>query len=70
MHARRAVDLVRRLGYDGWAKLVGYGRLWAVETTDSTFKRVFGGELHGGDTREHRHGADGKVSLYNALVNM
>lgn len=39
---RRAVDLVRRLEYGGWAKLSGYGRRREVETVYSSFKRVFG----------------------------
>jgi hypothetical protein len=39
---RRAVELVRSLGYGGWVSLMGYGRRWAVETAYSTFKRVFG----------------------------
>jgi hypothetical protein len=42
---RRAVDQVRRLGYDGWARLTGYGRRWAVETSYSTFKRLFGAHI-------------------------
>jgi hypothetical protein len=34
---RRAVELVRKLGYEGWTERVGYGRRWAVETSYSTF---------------------------------
>ena len=34
---RRAVALIRELGYDAWAKLTGYGRRWTVETSYSTF---------------------------------
>jgi len=34
---RRAVELVRSLGYEGWAKLTGYGRRWAVEAVYSAF---------------------------------
>jgi hypothetical protein len=34
---RLAVGRVRELGYDGWAKLTGYGGRWAVETSYSTF---------------------------------
>ena len=39
---RRAVALIRELGYDAWAKLTGYGRRWAVETAYSAFKRLVG----------------------------
>ena len=65
---RRAVELVRSLGYDGWARLSGYGRRWAVETAYSTFKRVFGegcmAKSLGNIVRE----LVGKVALYNVLV--
>ena len=66
---RRAVELVKRLGYDGWARLSGYGRRWAVETAYSTFKRVFGegcmAKTLGNIARE----LVGKVALYNVLVS-
>jgi len=66
---RRAVSLIRSLGYGGWAKSVGYGRRWAVETAYSTFKRLFGegvlGRSLGGIVVE----LVGKVAIYNALVN-
>jgi hypothetical protein len=67
---RRAVELVRSLGYGGWAELVGYGRRWAVETAYSTFKRMFG---EGSLARSFENIARelvGKVTLYNSLVNM
>ena len=67
---RRAVGLVRGLGYEGWAEVVGYGRRWAVETAYSTFKRLFGEHsLARGMVNIARELA-GKVSLYNMLVNM
>jgi len=67
---RRAVSQIRELGYEAWAKLTGYGRRWAVETSYSTFKRLFG-ELSlargfEGIVRE----LVGKVAFYNMLVNM
>jgi len=34
---RRTVSQIRDLGYDAWAKLMGYGRRWAVEASYSTF---------------------------------
>jgi hypothetical protein len=37
-----AVGIIRELGYVTWAETVGYGRRWAVETTYSAFKRLFG----------------------------
>jgi len=34
---RRAVALIRELGYEAWARVTGYGRRWAVEAVYSTF---------------------------------
>ena len=67
---RRAVELVRRLGYDGWAKLTGYGRRWAVETVYSTVKRLFGECSLSRSFENIVRELACKVSLYNMLVNM
>jgi hypothetical protein len=67
---RRAVELVRCLGYDGWAELVGYGRRWAVETAYSSFKRLFGEHSLARSLENIVRELAGKVSLYNMLVNM
>jgi hypothetical protein len=67
---RRAVELVRVLGYEGWAELVGYGRRWAVETAYSTFKRLFGEHSMARGVENIVRELAGKVSLYNMLVNM
>jgi len=67
---RRAVELVRGVGYEAWTRLTGYGRRWAVETAYSTFKRIFGegcmAKTLGNIARE----LAGKVALYNMLTNM
>ncbi len=34
---RRAARLIRRMGDEGWAGMMGYGRRWAAETAFSTF---------------------------------
>jgi len=39
---RRAVRLIRRISDEGWARMMSYGRRWAVETAFSTFKHTFG----------------------------
>ncbi|MEM2704097.1 MAG: transposase, partial [Candidatus Bathyarchaeia archaeon] len=39
---RRAVRIIKRVGDEGWARTVGYGKRWAVETAFSTFKRQYG----------------------------
>jgi hypothetical protein len=67
---RRAVDQVRCLGYDGWARLTGYGRRWAVETAYSTFKRVFGEHSLSRGLESIARELAGKVALYNMLVNV
>jgi hypothetical protein len=67
---RRAVELVRKLGYEGWVELVGYGRRWAVETAYSTFKRLFGEHSLARSFENIARELAGKVSLYNMLVNM
>jgi hypothetical protein len=67
---RRAVDQVRCLGYDGWARLTGYGRRWAVETAYSTFKRVFGEHSLARSFESIAKELVGKVALYNMLVNV
>ena len=33
---------VKRKGYEAWAKDVGFGRRWAVETAIGSFKAMFG----------------------------
>jgi hypothetical protein len=66
---RRAVSQIRELGYEAWARITGYGRRWAVETSYSTFKRLFGElSLARGFENIARELA-GKVALYNVLVN-
>ena len=67
---RLAVGRVRELGYDAWAKVMGYGRRWAVETAYSTFKRVFGENAMGRSLGSIAAELMGKVELYNMLVNM
>ena len=66
----RAVELVRSMGYEGWAKLTGYGGRWAVETAYSTFKRLFGEHSLARSFEGIARELAGKVSLYNMLVNM
>lgn len=66
---RRAVDLVKRLGYDGWARLTGYGRRWAVETAYSTFKRVFCEGCMARSLGNIAIQLVGKVALYNVLAS-
>jgi hypothetical protein len=67
---RLAVGRIRELGYEAWAKLTGYGRRWAVETSYSTFKRVFVEHSLARSFENIARELVGKVALYNMLVNM
>jgi hypothetical protein len=67
---RRAVSMIRGVGYDAWARLTGYGRRWAVETAYSTFKRLFGEGVMGRGLGSIGVELVGKVAVYNALVRM
>ncbi|MFA5869925.1 MAG: transposase, partial [Candidatus Bathyarchaeia archaeon] len=67
---RRAVSQIRELGYEAWAKVTGYGRRWAVETSYSTFKRLFGEHSLARNLENIARELAGKVALYNMLVNM
>jgi hypothetical protein len=67
---RLAVGRVRELGYEAWAKLTGYGGRWAVETSYSTFKRLFGEHSLARGFESIVRELVGKVALYNMLVNM
>jgi hypothetical protein len=66
---RRAVSQIRELGYEAWAKVTGYGRRWAVETSYSTFKRLFGEHSLARNLENIARELAGKVALYNMLVN-
>jgi hypothetical protein len=67
---RRAVSQIRELGYEAWARVTGYGRRWAVETSYSTFKRLFGEHSLARNLENIARELAGKVALYNMLVNM
>jgi len=67
---RRAVSQIRELGYEAWARITGYGRRWAVETSYSTFKRLFGELSLARSFEDIVRELVGKVALYNMLVNM
>jgi hypothetical protein len=69
--ARRGdVSQIRDLGYEAWARFIGYGRRWAVEASYSTFKRLFGEHILARGFESIVRELAGKVALYNMLVNM
>ena len=58
---------VKRKGYEAWAKEVGFGRRWAVETAIGSFKAMFG-EYVAARTFEAAQWEVGlKVAVYNQL---
>jgi len=67
---RRAVSQIREVGYEAWARVTGYGSRWAVETSYSTFKRLFGEHSLARSFENIVRELVGKVALYNMLVNM
>lgn len=67
---RRAVRRFLDLGYEAWAKLVGYGRRWMAETAFSTFKRLFGEHSLARTLENVARELVAKVALYNRLVNL
>jgi hypothetical protein len=66
---RRTVSQIRELGYEAWARITSYGRRWAVETSYSTFKRLFGELSLARSFESIARELAGKVALYNVLVN-
>jgi hypothetical protein len=66
----RAVDRYRELEHDGWARLIGYGRRWAVETAYSAFKRLFVEHSLARSFENIARGLTAKVALCNAIVNV
>jgi hypothetical protein len=64
------VERYRRVGHGGWARLVGYGRRWSVETAYSTFKHVFGEGCMAVTLENIARELTDKVALYNMLVNV
>ena len=61
------VRYVKRHGYKAWAREVGFGRRWAVETAIGSFKAMFG-ECVAARTLEAAQWEVGlKVAVYNQL---
>ena len=67
---RRVVSQIREVGCEAWARVAGYGSRWAVETSYSTFKRLFGEHSLARSFENIVRELVGKVALYNVLVNM
>ncbi|MDG6940989.1 MAG: IS5 family transposase, partial [Nitrososphaerota archaeon] len=57
--------LVRRVGYEKWKELKGYGKRWMAEIVFSAFKRVLGDTLMARRFLSQKAEATLKVVLYN-----
>ena len=66
---RREIKLFRFLGYERWRILKRFGERWAVETTFSVFKSVFGEHVMSREWRYILRELQLKVVLYNFLLN-
>ncbi|MEM2193389.1 MAG: transposase [Candidatus Methanomethylicia archaeon] len=64
----RMVRLIEKVGDEGWAGMVGYGRRWAVETMFSTLNASME------NTAWRKHGIEkeleAKAYIYNMLINL
>ncbi|MEM2213281.1 MAG: transposase [Candidatus Nezhaarchaeales archaeon] len=67
---RRMVKLIRRMGNEGWAGMMGYSRRWAVETAFSTFKRVFGDYYMAKELTNIAKELTIKAYIYNTIINL
>lgn len=67
---RRAVIQYKHLGHKNWAKLMGYGRRWSVETAYSTFKRTFGEFCMAKTMKNITKELAAKAYIYNMLINL
>ena len=67
---RRAVRLIRRIGDEGWARMMGYGKRWAVETAFSTFKRQYGEYCMAKNMESVKKELEAKAYVYNMLINL
>jgi len=67
---RRAVKLIKRISDEVWARMVGYGKRWAVETVFSTFKRQYGEYCMAKSMKSIEKELKAKAYIYNMLINL
>jgi transposase len=67
---REEVLLVKRLGYERWKELKGYGKRWLVEIVFSSFKRVLRETLRSRRFLSQKAEASLKVMLYNRFMSI
>ncbi|MEM1547348.1 MAG: transposase [Candidatus Methanomethylicia archaeon] len=66
----RMVRLIRRMGDEGWAGMMGYSRRWMVETAFSTFKRIFGDYCMAKELTNIAKELTIKAYIYNTIINL
>ncbi|MEM4007181.1 MAG: transposase [Nitrososphaerota archaeon] len=62
--------LIKNVGDEKWARMVGYGRSWAAETTFSIFKRHYGEYCMAKNIESIRKEIEAKTYIYNMLINL
>ena len=67
---RRAVRLIKKVGDEGWTRIIGYGRRWMVETAFSTFKRTFGDYCMAKELTNIAKELTIKAYIYNTIINL
>jgi len=63
------VRIIKRVGDEGWTRMMGYGRRWAVETALSTFERQYG-EYCIAKMESIEKELEAKAYIYNMLINL
>jgi len=63
------VRIIKRVGDEGWTRMMGYGRRWAVETALSTFERQYG-EYCIAKMESIEKELKAKAYIYNMLINL
>ncbi len=59
---------MKKLGYDSWKKVYGYGRRWSAESVISAIKRIFGETVRATSPEGMIKEAARRVSFYSILL--
>ncbi|MEM4311214.1 MAG: hypothetical protein QXX95_02360 [Nitrososphaerales archaeon] len=66
---RRMVKLIKRMGDEVWARMIGYGKRWAVETF-STFKLILGDYCMAKELPNIAKELKIKAFIYNTIISL
>jgi hypothetical protein len=67
---RSSVMILKTLGEGGWSRMMCYGRRWAVETSFSTFKRLYGEYCMARSMENIAREMMAKAYIYNMIINL